>query len=177
MRHMALFTVQFRVLLTASLMSCCVLGGCESANSARKPSADSPGVIYAVPQSQAFAIVRAAILSSAPRCGADELHIEKMRRGDGMRGYEADYASVFYHFFIVRRVYVVPAAGIAASGRQIDGFRFEIIDCAFRGWMPVQNRLPEGGCEKTLTSALLAALGATGTATPVTSLETRPYAP
>jgi hypothetical protein len=41
--------------------------------------------------------------------------------------------------------------------------------------MPVQNRLPGGGCEKPLASALLAALSATGTATSVTGLETRPY--
>lgn len=96
-----------------------------------------------------------------------------------MRGYEADYESSFWRFYIRRRLYVIPTAGTAASGQQIDGFRFEITYRPLlgwrRGWMPVQTRLPGGGCEKTLTGALLAALGATGTATSVTSLAMRPY--
>jgi hypothetical protein len=178
MRHMALFNAQYRVLLIAGLVSC-VMAGCESANSALKPSPDGPEVIYAVPQSQAFAIAREAILSSASPCGADGVQIKEISRGDGMRGYEADYEGLFYRFFILRNLYVIPTAGIGASGQQIDGFRFEMSYFSYRGWrrgwMPVQNRLPGGGCEKTLASALLAALGATGTATSVTSLETRPY--
>jgi len=180
MRQMALFNMQHRVLLIGSLMSSCVLAGCESASSARKPSPGGPEVIYAIPQSQAFAIAHEAILSAAPRCGADGVQIREVSRGDGIRGYEANYEGLFYRFFIQRRLYVIPTAGIGASGQQIDGFRFEIRYPSYRGgwrrgWMPVQNRLPEGGCEKTLTGALLAALGATGTATSVTNLETRPY--
>jgi hypothetical protein len=103
------------------------------------------------------------------------VHIDKISRGDGIRGYEADYDSWFYRFYIPRRLYVVPAAGIAASGQQIDGFRFEINYYYYRGLRAVNTRLPGGGCENTLISALLASLEATGTATPVTSLETRPY--
>ena len=163
----------------ARLLVPLLVAGCATPHSALKPNPDSPEIIYAIPQSQAFAIAREAILSAAPRCGADGVHIEKISRGDGIRGYEADYDGLFYRFFIQRRLYVVPTAGIGASGQLIDGFRFEITYFAYRGWrrgwMPVQNRLPGGGCEKTLTSSLLAALGATGTATSVTTLEVRPY--
>jgi hypothetical protein len=151
------------------------VAGCSTQYSVRKPSPDSPAVIYAIPQSRAFAIAHGAILSAAPRCGADGVHIEEISRGDGLRGYEANYDSWFYGFYIPRRLYVVPAAGIAASGQQIDGFRFEITYYYYRGRRAVNTRLPGGGCEKTLTSALLAALQETGTATSVTGLGTRPY--
>jgi hypothetical protein len=152
-----------------------LVAGCSTQHAALNPSPDGPEVIYAIPQSQAFAIAHGAILSAAPRCGADDVHIDKISRGDGLRGYEAGYDSWFYRFYIPRRLYVVPAAGIAASGQQIDGFRFEITYYYYRGLRAVNARLPGGGCEKTLISALLAALQATGTATSVTSLETRPY--
>jgi hypothetical protein len=152
-----------------------LIAGCSTQYSALNPSPDSPAVIYAIPQSQAFAIARGAILSAAPRCGADDVHIDEISRGDGLRGFEADYDSWFYHFFIPRRLYVVPTAGIAASGQQINGFRFEITYYYFRGLRAVYPRLPGGGCEKTLISALHAALEATETATSVTTLETRPY--
>lgn len=72
------------------------------------------------------------------------MHIDKISRGDGIRGYEAGYRSWFYRFHIPRRLYVVPSAGTAASGQPIVG-------------------------------DLLAALQATGTATSVTRLRTRPY--
>jgi hypothetical protein len=152
--------------------------GCATPNLARKPgpeSPDSPEVIYAIPQSQAFAIALGAIRSAALRCGADRVHIDNISRGDGLRGYEAEYYSWIYRFYIPRRLYVVPAAGIAANGQQIDGFRFEITYYYYRGLRAVNVRLPGGGCEQTLISALLTTLQATGSATSVTSLETRPY--
>lgn len=149
--------------------------GCSTQYSALNASPDSPSVIYAIPQLKAFAIAHEAILSAAPRCGADYLHIDKISRGDGLRGYEADYGSWFYRSYIPRRLWVVPTAGIAASGQQIDGFRFEITYYYYRGLRPVNPHLPGGGCERTLISALHAALVATGTATSVSSLETRPY--
>lgn len=114
----------------ARFLMALLVAGCSTQHSALNPSPDSPAVIYAIPQSQAFAIAHGAILSSA---------------------------------------------GIAASGQQIDGFRFEITYRYFRGLRAVYPRLPGGGCEKTLIGALHAALEATGTATSVTSLETRPY--
>jgi hypothetical protein len=146
-----------------------LVAGCSTPHSALNPNPDSPAVIYAIPQSQAFSIARGAILSAAPRCGATDAHMDEISRGDGFRGYQAEYRSWFYRFFIPRRLYVVPTAGIAASGEQIDGFRFEITYYYFRGLRAVNTRLPGGGCEKTLISALLAALEATGTATSVTT--------
>ena len=150
-----------------------IVAGCATPHAALKPTPDGPEVIYAIPQSQAFAIAGAAIRTAASRCGADYLHIDNISRGDGIRGYEADYRSWFYHFYIPRRLWVVPADGIGASGQQIDGFRFEI---SYYWALRAENiRLPGGGCQKTLISALHTALEATGTATTVTSLETRPY--
>jgi hypothetical protein len=159
----------------ASFLIGLVVAGCATPNLAPKPSSDGPEVIYAIPQSQAFAIARGAIQSAAQRCGADYLHVDKISRGDGLRGYEADYGSWFYRFYIPRRLYVVPAAGIAANGQQIDGFRFELAYYYYRGLRAVNIRLPGGGCEETLIGALLAGLEATGSATSVTSIETRPY--
>jgi hypothetical protein len=159
----------------ARLLIALLIAGCSTQHSALNPSPDSSAVIYAIPQSQAFAIARGAIQSAAPPCGATDVHIDKISRGDGLRGYEADYDSWFYRFYIPRRLFVVPAVGIAASGQQIDGFRFEITYYYYRGSPVVNTRLPGGGCEKTLISALLASLEATGTATSVTSLETRSY--
>jgi hypothetical protein len=103
-----------------------LVAGCSTQHSALNPSPGSSAVIYAIPQSQAFAIARGAILSAARHCGADDVHIDEISRGDGLRGYEADYDSWFYRFHIPRSLYVVPAAGTAASGQRIDGFRFEI---------------------------------------------------
>jgi hypothetical protein len=159
----------------ARFLTVLLVAGCSTQHSALNPNPDSPAVIYAIPQSQAFAIARGAIQSAAPLCGADYLHIDKIGRGDGLRGYEADYTSWFYGSFIPRRLWVVPTAGIEASGQQIDGFRFEITYYYYRGLRAVNPRLPGGGCEKSLISALHTALEATGTATSVTSLETRPY--
>ncbi len=159
----------------AMFLMALIVSGCATPNVAPKPSPDSPEVIYAIPESQAFAIARGAIQSAALRCGADLVHVDKISRGGGIRGYEADYSSWIYRFYIPRRLWVVPAAGIGASGQQIDGFRFEMSYYYYRGLRAMNVRLPGGGCEQTLISALLTTLQATGTATSVTNLETRPY--
>ena len=167
MREMTFFT--------ARLLLPLLVAGCATPHSALKQNLDSPEIIYAIPQSQAFAIAREAILSAAPLCGADGVQTKKINRGDGIRGYEADYEGVFYHFFVLRNLYVVPTAGVAASGQQMEGFRFEITYYYYRGLGAENIRLPGGGCEKTLISALHTALESTGTATSVTNSETRPY--
>ncbi len=159
----------------AKLLVALLVVGCSTQHSAVKPSPDNPEVIYAMPQSQAFAIARGAILSSAPRCGADDVHIDEISRGGGVQGYEADYESWFNRFWMQRHLWIVPTAGIAASGQQTDGFRFEITYRYSKGLRGVYPRLPGGGCERTLIGALHAALEATGTATSVTSLAARPY--
>lgn len=160
---------------TAAILIAVLVSGCATPNLAPKRSPNVPEVIYAIPQSQAFAIARGAISSAALRCGADYLHVDKISRGDGVRGYEAGYSSWIYRFYIPRRLYVVPIVGIAANGQQIEGFRFEVTYYYYRGLRAVNIRLPGAGCEQTLNSGLLAALQATGSATSVTSLETRPY--
>jgi hypothetical protein len=176
MGQIAWFNMQCRVALVGQLL----LTGCATPHSTVNANPDSRGFIYAIPQSEAFTIAREAILSAAPSCGADGVQIKKITRGDGIRGYEAAYGSVFYHFFVQRHLYVVPATGIGASGQPVDGFRFEITYFGYlgsmRGWVPVQTGLPGGGCEKTLIEALGASLGKTATATSVTTLKTRPYA-
>lgn len=159
----------------ARLLIALIVAGCSTQNSTLQPSPNRAGVIYTIPQARAFAIARAAIRSAAQPCGAEDVHVDEISRGDGLRGYEADYRSWFYRFYIPRRLYVVPATGIGASGRQIDGFRFAITYYYYRGLRAVNVRLPGGGCEKTLIDALLAALQATGTANSVTSLERRSY--
>jgi hypothetical protein len=105
----------------AAILIAVLVSGCATPNLAPKPSPDGPEIIYAIPESQAFAIAHGAIQSAALSCGADYLHIDKISRGDGLRGYEADYGSWFYRFYIPRRLWVVPAAGIGANGEQIDG--------------------------------------------------------
>jgi hypothetical protein len=160
----------------ARFLTVLLVAGCSTSHSALNPSPYKSAVIYVIPQSQAFAIARKAIQSAALLCGADTVHVDKIQRGDGLRGYEADYGGAFYHFFIHRNLYAIPTAGIGASGQHIEGFRFEITyDGMMPGYMPIQARLPGGGCQKTLTGALQAALDATGTAAIVTSFETRPY--
>jgi hypothetical protein len=159
----------------ARLLIALFVTGCATPNLAPKSSPDSPEVIYAMPQSQAFAIALGAIRSAAIRCGADRVHIDKISRGGGIRGYEADYSSWIYRFYIPRRLWIIPAAGIGANGQPIDGFRFEMTYYYYRGLRAVNIRLPGGGCEKTLISGLLAALQDTGSVTSVTSLESRPY--
>jgi hypothetical protein len=160
----------------ARFLTVLLVAGCSTRHSDLNPTPYKSAIIYVIPQSQAFAIARKAIQSAAPLCAADTLHVDKIQRGDGLRGYEADYGGSFYRFFVHRNLYAIPTAGIGASGQQIDGFRFEITyDGMMPGYMPIQARLPGGGCQKTLTGALQAALDATGTATTVTSFETRPY--
>jgi hypothetical protein len=175
---MALLNTQHRVLFIVSLVLLIAVAGCSTHHSALKPSPDTPAVIYAIPQSQAFAIAREAVLSATTRCGAESVHIDEISRGGEIwiQGYEAGYRSSFYRFLVVRHLYIIPTTGIAGSGQQIDGFRFEITYDLFRHPEPwTVFRGQRGGCEKTLVNALQTALDATGTTTTVTNLRVRPY--
>jgi hypothetical protein len=86
-----------------------------------------------------------------------------------IRGYWAFYRGADYHWVLLRQLFVIPTAGIAESGQQIDGFRFEITN-----WIAWPGSAWGSTCEKTLASSLQTALDATGTATTVTSLRLRP---
>jgi hypothetical protein len=173
MRHVAWVNMPCRVLLTASLVLLMAGVGCSTQHATLQPSPDTPKVIYAIPQSQAFAIARNSIQSSATQCGAEEVHIEEISRGGGIRGYEADYRSYLNQFLVLRHVYVIPTAG-TAGGQQIDGFRFQITYDPYRHAEHAPGGIA-GECEKSLASMLQTALDATGKATLVTSLRVRPY--
>ena len=134
-----------------------------------KPSADRPAVIYAIPQAQAFAMARQAIRSAASGY-ADYVSIDE--HVGHLRGY-----NVLAENLIARRfrqqLYVIPVAGAAASGQEIDGFRFEIGN---RGpWVLWGSPFQEAVQDCVLASTLEAALDATGTAATVTNLHGRPW--
>jgi hypothetical protein len=168
MRHVALFNASYRVPLTPSLLLLMAGVGCSTYHSGLPRNPDTPAIIYTIPQSQAFALTRQAIVSTASRCPwVPAVHIEEIERGggvgeSGIRGYDASYGG------FMRHLYVIPVAGITGSGQQIDGFRFEMTyrwPAAFYG----------EGCEKILAGTLQRKLDATGTAATVTSLRLRPY--
>jgi hypothetical protein len=63
-----------------------IVTGCATPHSAVKPSPDGPAVIYAIPQSQAFAIAGGAIRAAAPRCGSRlPTHRQNKPRGRASR--------------------------------------------------------------------------------------------
>jgi hypothetical protein len=169
---MAWLHTQHRVLFIVSLVSSFVLTGCASGSRATSPYTSA--VIYPIPQSQALAIAREAVRSTALRCVASDVHIEGVS-GVGIRGYEGDYRSSFYRFLVVRRLWLIRATGITGSGQQIGGFRFKITYDLFAHPETSLDGWPGGQCEKILASTLQTALDATGTATTVTSLRIRPY--
>jgi hypothetical protein len=181
MRRVALFNSVSRVLPLASLVPLIAVAG-DAKLHFLEPSPDTPAVIYAIPQSQALAIAREAIRSAAGRCGvaADEVRIGDVRlRGGGIgrsvRGYWATYRLDDTRFYLLRQLYILPAAGTAGSGQQIDGFRFEITNWIRSGSAAGPGAAWGADCEKALASSLQTALDATGTATTVTSLRLRPH--
>jgi hypothetical protein len=181
MRHVAWFNTLYRVLPVASLAPLIAVAGDATHHTLLwAPSPDTPAVIYAIPQSQAFAIAREAIRSTAARCGvaADEARIVEMTgaggAGPSIRGYVVSYRGENSRFFLLRQLFVISTAGIAGSSQQIYGFRFEITN-----FIPGSGAGPGAAwgaaCEKALASTLQTALDATDTATTVTSLRVRPH--
>lgn len=149
----------------AALLIALSAAGCSTQHPSLKQSPDRPAVIYAVPQSKAFAVARASVMSAAERCGADGVHID-LASGP-LQGYSVLYSSVHYRFVYALHLDVIPAAGTGDSGQAVDGFRFGIST----SYWPLIVRGPEGqACDKSLASTLQAALDATGTATLVTNL-------
>ena len=141
-----------------------LVAGCSTQYSALNPNPDRPAVIYAVPRSQALSIAHTALLSAAPRYGANYVHIDELDSGQ-FRGYQATYQSQLYGFMIIRRLFVIPTTGTAVNGQPVDGFRFVIIRA---GCNP--HRGPGGDCDKPLAGTLQAALDETGAASSVTRL-------
>jgi hypothetical protein len=130
-----------------ALLLMVLTAGCSADHSALKRSPCSSAVIYAIPQSEALALVREATLAVETRYGVSDLAI-------------VEYPPAFPH------VYFIPIAGTAASGQKVTGFRFEV-------W-PVA-RCVRPPCVRPFVDALQAALDATGTATTVTNFQVRPH--
>jgi hypothetical protein len=159
MHHVALIDAKHTVQLFVSAALVMAVAGCSTPRSALKPLPDTPAVVYAIPPSQAFAIARKAIVSAASSCGAESVHVDEISRGDGDRGYEANYRSWLYRSSLVRRLYVIRTSGITQGGQPIDGFRFEITyDLYAHREAPWPQR-----CELSLARTLQTALDATGT--------------
>jgi hypothetical protein len=179
MRRVALFNTLYRVLPVASLLPLIAVAGNATHHILLEASPNTLAVIYAIPQSQALAITREAIRSAAARCGvaADEVRVGEMRMRGGIggwiRGYWASYRGEDSRFFVLRELFIIPTAGTAGSGQQIDGFRFEITNWIRGGSGTGPAAAWGAACEKTLASSLQTALDATGTATTVTSLRPR----
>jgi hypothetical protein len=124
------------------------IAGCSADHSALKRSSYSSAVIYVIPQSEAWTLVREVSLAVETRYGVNDLAI-------------VEHPPAFPH------VYLIPIAGTAASGQQVTGFRFEV-------W-PVA-RCVRPPCVRPFVDALQAALDATGTATTVTNFQSAPMA-
>jgi hypothetical protein len=181
MRHVAVSNTLYRLLPLAALLPLLVpvmaAAGGAPQQTALAPSPETPAVIYAIPQAQAFAMARQAIQSAAAGCDTAEVNISEASRGGGIggsiRGYEAVYRGETRRFMLRRWLYVIPAAGITASGQPVDGFRFEITYDLLKN--PGSIAGPGAACEKVLAGTLQTALDATGTAATVTGLRLRPY--
>lgn len=142
--------------------------GCATQHTTSKPNSYSLRDIYAIPESEAFAIAGKAIVSAIPSYNLDKVEIGEM--GGDFRGYRVFYqALTFPRVCFAQRLYVLPVAGVTSSGQEVYGFRFEITG---RGGSFVRGAEQD----RELARTLKAALDATGTVTAVTNLRIRPYA-
>ena len=152
----------------AGLLIALLVGGCSTQQSTLKPIYNSPKEIYAVPESEAFAMALQAIMSARPDYNKfDRVDIREM--GGYFRGYEVTYeAWSFPRACFLERLYVIPAAGVAPNGRQTAGFRFVTTGA---GW-PLFRSTEQ---DTQLAGTLKAALDATGTITTITNWRVLPY--
>ena len=154
----------------AILLIALLVAGCATQHSALNQSPDSPAVIYVIPQWEAFLIAREAIWAAAPTY-VDSIQVDEV--GVQLRGYRAINRSWFRFHSYRQQLYVIPAAGTASDGREIDGFRFVIGN---RGPLVINGSPFFGRLQDScLSNTLIEALDATRTATTVTNLQLRPY--
>lgn len=170
----------------ASFLIALSVAGCSTNHSTLKPSLDSPKVIYAVPQSEAFSVAQQAILSAPRRATLGEYQVIAIHDHDATHNQLIGYRLVFqgWHYFntFTQNLYVIPVAGVGVGGLEISGFRFLIT-----GSGPAVAYLTADGAavgidfvraaaqDTSLAKTLNAALGSTGTTTFVTNLRVRPY--
>jgi hypothetical protein len=156
----------------ASLLTPLLVAGCAS----HQPSPDSPRVIYAVPQSEAFAIAHQAIVSAPRGYALGEFRITTIHDHnaipDQLIGYRLVYHGWYYVHTFTQNLYVIPVAGVGAGGQEINGFRFLITGAGpVVGYAFVRAAAQDTSLAKTLN----AALDSTGTTSLVTNLRIRPY--
>jgi hypothetical protein len=161
---------------TASFLIALSVAGCSTNHSALKPSLDSPKIIYAVSQSEAFAMAQQAMESAPRRDTLGEYQVTAIHDRDAMHDRLIGYRLVYHgwsHFHsFTQNLYVVPVTGVAAGGQEIDGFRFLITAAGPKvGYAFVRGAAQDG----SLVKAMNAALDSTGTATLVTNLHRRAY--
>jgi len=161
----------------ASLLIALLVAGCASHQSALKPSPDSPRVIYAVPQSEAFAMAHQAMVSAPRGCTLGEYRITAIHDHDAIHdqliGYRLVYHGWYYVHSFTQNLYVIPVAGVGAGGQEINGFRFLITGSGPKvGYAFLRGAAQDSSLAKTLN----AALDSTATTSFVTNLRIRPYA-
>lgn len=149
----------------ARLLIALVVVGCSTQRATLEPIYPGPGEIYAVPESEAFAIAHRAIVTARPGYQLDRVDIYEM--GGSFPGYQVAYESGFSPWAcFVQRLYVIPVTGVAPDGRETAGFRFVITGDG----RPLGLSLEQ---DKHLAAILKAALDATGTATAVRDFRVR----
>lgn len=161
---------------TAGLLIALAAAGCSTSHSARQPGLDSPKIIYALSQSQAFAMAHQALESAPRRYTLGEYQVSAIHERDAAHdrliGYRLVYHGWYHLHSFAQNLYVIPVAGIGAGGREIDGFRFLLTaDGPIVGYAFVRGAAQD----RSLVDTLNAALDSTGTTTPVTSLHRRPF--
>ena len=151
----------------AALLIPLLTAGCSAQLTTLKPIYHSPAAIYAVPESEAFAMAHQAIISARPDFHFDRVEFREM--GGYFRGYEVTYqAWSLPRACFMERLYVIPAAGVAPNGRETAGFRFVLTGA---GW-PLFRSTEE---DTQLAGTLKAALDARGTSTTITNWRVLPY--
>lgn len=160
----------------ASLLIALSVAGCSTNHSALQPSPDSPKIIYAVPQSEAFAMAHQAMVSAPRGYTLGEYRIDAIRDHDAVHdqliGYRLVYNGWYYFHTFTQNLYVIPVAGVGAGGQEINGFRFLVT-----GAGPVVGYafVRAAAQDSSLAKSLNAALDSTGATTLVTNLHVRPY--
>jgi hypothetical protein len=154
----------------AGLLIALSIAGCSTQYSSQKLTPDSPKVIYALPQSEAFAMARQAMASAPRNSMGGEYRIDAIH--GQLQGYQLIYHGWAYRSHFEQKLYVIPVAGIGAGGQEINGFRFHIIG----PWSGVgYDFIRAAGQDSSLTRTLKAALDSTGSTALVTNLQVRPY--
>jgi hypothetical protein len=161
---------------TASFLIALAVTGCSTNRSAPQADVDSPKIIYAVSQSEAFAMAQQALVSAPRGYSLGEYQIDSIHDGDAIHDRLIGYRLVYrgwspFHSF-TQNLYVIPVAGVRAGGQEISGFRFLITAAGPKvGYAFVRASAQDRSLVKTLN----AALDSTGTTVSVTNLRLRPY--